>query len=1311
MKKLLFVVILCVILMGFVSADQIFSDDFESGGLSGWGLTSNGGANWVASTLDPLAGSYHAQAQPLSTSEPASVMERTISTAGYKNITLRYNRKLIGLDTVDWFSAEWYDGNSWHEIERKNSENGAYVLKEFNLSSSADNKVSFMIKFECTAGATSEYCRVDNVEISGILIDINGPAFSNYTENPANGSIYSQGQNHEFNVTVNDASSISKVWIEFEGVNYTNGNITNASNIYLFNIYNLVAGVYSYKWFANDSLGNLNNSGMRYYTIAKASQTATLNINETSPMVYGTYINVTCNGELFRNDVNVTNEKSHSVMLGAGSYDYSCKLYESQNYNYDDDNLTFVVNKAISTTSVLVSPLSPITYGTASNFSCSNSVGLSNVLYINGINSDSQKGFNVIRGAGSYDVNCTSMDNQNYTGSSEQVSYRIDKAIGSASLTNSFSWTVDYGTSTTRGYSESNSGDGDVVYEVYRDGVYKGSGESVLLGAGSYNYLLNTTGGQNYSAVSSLDSEIFVVNKASPVGNMLISITPSNSVSYGTQTSAIGSETNAGDGDLTYSLFRNGAIVSNPNTEALNAGTYEYIYNTTGGQNYTNGTINSTLIVGKMANPVSLLLNGQAGNITIQYPQQINVSAYSPSGSISLFRNGINVNSDNGINVTLSSGFYEYYANSSGNTNYLANSSGIILYVNITEAPDVNLPEVEIIHPLSGSSFGYNESISLNYSAFDLHLDSCWYTIDNGENVSLSLCTNSTFDVPEGMHLLRVYANDSSGNIGSDITSFNVQIGAPTINVISPGSRVLGTGSLNITYSATDLDGIGACELYADFNGNYELYSVNSTVVSGVNSYFGVLGLSDNSYIYSISCNDSFGEKAYSSNYTFVVDTVSPRVQILQPNGGKSSRTGIPISFSASDLHLDSCWYNIYRGAVVEVSNTTINCTLGTGSFDVTLDADFVLNFFVNDSAGNQNSSSSSFSVSTAQPPSPSEGENNRGGGGGSAFVSVINRSGLKIEGLGDLIMKPGESRTLEITLRNTGNTFLNKCRLFGKGQYSSWFYSDHIRSIGLGEIVEYVLTVKSPSSATENDSPEFSVECMEKSFDFPVNIIILETDLSFDINGMRLLSNEELQVNYSYFGNVEDEQRFSFRVYDSDDLMLSEKIESLNIKNDKTQGSIVLDVSLAESGLLKIVIARGDAENSLVEEFFVYEASRGITGFIMFDNSNGDRIYWVVIAMFLALAIAIVRRIIKFKRQGGYMHASDEPLLNKVSLSKSVRHLRKGIASTQKKSEKGAMIVDHKFIGALKEFSKGKDVKGKWISVSLDKKGKVKSS
>src|SRR3989344_4902177 len=792
MKKSIFFIMFLIVIIDFSSAVQIFSDNFESGNLNAWNLSSLGtAANWTSSTTNPYQGTRHAESRPRYTTQPASRMEKVISTFGYENITFSYYRRLIGLDTGDEFQVEWFNGTTWSILEQTGSSSAndaSYLYREFNLSSLANDNLNFQIKFECTAGATSEYCLVDNVNLTGILIvsdninpavfnlipeqnsnfnlsqiieisvnvtdesvisavkanitfpngtiqlinlqntitnkynnsfaipsnlmgrynitfiandssnninstektyfivnditppaisitypfnttyninvsalnytisdgnlqacwyslnlgatnnsitcgtnltglisaegsntwrvyandsagnlnfssvtfvkdttapainftspteisgitinrnniavnvtisdtnyanvtinlynstglvnstfsiqigyfvnftnlangiyyfnataydnignynstetrnvtinyDIIPPQFSNYLEIPANGSSYAQSQNYEFNATITE-SSISKAGIEFNGINYTNSYIKNNSNMYSFNITNLAAGTYSYYWWANDTNGNYNVSGIRYYSVNKAlqsitpllngnnanliitypqqinasysginyttitikindmiidaarnyswpagsyiinysapsnqnyssfqdylnlttnkaPQTAILLINETSPIIYGRSINVTCNGELFRNNINITSEKSKAILLGAGAYNYSCRLYESQNYSYGDDNQTFVVDKAVSTIEMYINGTAgnqTSYYGVQTNVSIvwGNSEQTI-ILYKNEINDSANLNVYQALGIGNYNFTAVSGSTQNYT--------------------------------------------------------------------------------------------------------------------------------------------------------------------------------------------------------------------------------------------------------------------------------------------------------------------------------------------------------------------------------------------------------------------------------------------------------------------------------------------------------------------------------------------------------------------------------------------------------------------------------------------------------------------------------------------------------------------------------------------------------------------------------------------------------------------------------------------------------------------------------------------------------------------------------
>ncbi|MEI7719220.1 MAG: PRC-barrel domain-containing protein [archaeon] len=322
----------------------------------------------------------------------------------------------------------------------------------------------------------------------------------------------------------------------------------------------------------------------RWSFISTASQTAVLNINETSPITFGKYINVTCNGELFRNNVNVTSEKSTSVLLGAGNYNYSCKLYATGNYDYDDDNATFNVNPAIPVLIFLANGGTSnltLTYPTQVNISASSNYGTVGL----------------------------DKDNINY-------------------LSN--------------------------------------NGLNITLDVGSYIFRANITGNQNYSNVGYSYYNVTITPSAT-IGTLLLNGTAGDiNGNYGILINA--SFTNSS----TATLYRNGIEVTNLNNifENLAVGYYNFTLIASGNQNYNSFTISRFVNITKATPILAFFANGGTSNLTLTYPQQINISASSNAGTIGLDKDGINYLSNNGLNVTLLVGSYIFRANVTGNENY-----------------------------------------------------------------------------------------------------------------------------------------------------------------------------------------------------------------------------------------------------------------------------------------------------------------------------------------------------------------------------------------------------------------------------------------------------------------------------------------------------------------------------------------------------------------------------------------------------------------------------------------------------------------
>ena len=178
-----------ILSIGFVSADTVESDDFEGNDLSDWTTTPDTFGNaWVVGTTNPSGGNGYAELDSLANGNngDSATMERTFSTAGYKDIIFSYDRQLIELDSTDEFNVSYSNdgGITWTVLESNNTANDAgYFSNAYTLNDILSNDNSaFTVKFECNLNADAEFCRVDNVVVAGTLmvysLDITGPTSS-----------------------------------------------------------------------------------------------------------------------------------------------------------------------------------------------------------------------------------------------------------------------------------------------------------------------------------------------------------------------------------------------------------------------------------------------------------------------------------------------------------------------------------------------------------------------------------------------------------------------------------------------------------------------------------------------------------------------------------------------------------------------------------------------------------------------------------------------------------------------------------------------------------------------------------------------------------------------------------------------------------------------------------------------------------------------------------------------------------------------------------------------------------------------------
>jgi len=1013
----------------------------------------------------------------------------------------------------------------------------------------------FQYKSIFTSQDSSISLKLYNISLDYTLLDTFPPAFSNYSELPGNSSVYSSGQTYKFNVSISDDSGISSRWIEFNNVNYTNGNITNNGNVYSFNRTNLGAGTYSYRWWANDTLGYTNSSEWRYYTVTRAVNSLMLSSSAGWTFTRGTSTILSCTpgfgtGKLYKDDSEITNPSN--VNLSAGGYSIKCNTTESQNYSSSSLPYTLTVNKINSTTILIFSPSSPQAYGIEINASC-------------------------------------------------------------------------YGTNQ------------EETAKLYRNGIDVNSnenGKKIILQVGNYDYVCNVSETQNYTSAS--NSSSFIVTAAETITSLIT--TPVSPIIYGTE-SNFSCSNSAGLNTILYINSEDKTSEKGINFTRA-AGIYTVNCTSAGNQNYSGNSQQQLYSIGKADGQVSLLLNSQGNNLTIKNIDLGNISATALYGSLIIYKNGADITSENGLAITRAEGYYNITAVSSGDENH--SSASITRWLNVTL--DITPPEIILYSPQSGATYGYNESLNLKFSASDENLQRCWYNLGN-ENITLINCGNTTFNVSgTGSYTLTLYANDSYGNENSKSAGFSVNIGAPTITLNSPIDSYLNNSNVSFKYVPSDTD-LASCELWGDFDGEFKMNQTSVFLVNDVeNSFF--LNLSDGTYKWNVKCNDGAGHSSFNGNKTFHVDTAVPNLTLSEPSGTKTSIDGIPLTFLVADNSPLTCKYNVEwsTGGTV-ISNTTLaNCA--STSFSVSTIGSYILNLFATDSAGNTNSKSSNFSVSTSavQPPSPSAG----GGGGGSSSGSTVKISKLDLSAVSDMIVNPGESRKISLVARNTGTSFLNNCKLIGRGENSGWISSEGTRNIGNGEIYEFTFILKIPVNlGAGRYNVGVGVECEEGGKDTSFSLEIIEKKLNVELNDIKREGKNKLRIVYSIseVSNQEQDVEVEIIGMDNSGKKIFEVKETRKMASGATeQYETTADIADFSGSNINILInAKSGIASAFVQQGVIL-GNPPLVGLAVLAGIGNTGAGVVIIVLVMGVfSFFIVRRIIKFRKMAGLHKVKDK--------------------------------------------------------------------
>ncbi|MEK6820870.1 MAG: Ig-like domain-containing protein, partial [archaeon] len=107
----------------------------------------------------------------------------------------------------------------------------------------------------------------------------------------------------------------------------------------------------------------------------------------------------------------------------------------------------------------------------------------------------------------------------------------------------------------------------------------------------------------------------------------------------------------------------------------------------------------------------------------------------------------------------------------------IGTSTTINFVVDTSGAGDTTAPVVTIISPTNNQTYS-TRTITVDFTAVDLNLNTCYYSLNGAANVTTACNTPFTITALNGTNTLTVYAADNSGNVGSQTITFNVDTSA-----------------------------------------------------------------------------------------------------------------------------------------------------------------------------------------------------------------------------------------------------------------------------------------------------------------------------------------------------------------------------------------------------------------------------------------------------------------------------------------------------------------------------------------------------
>jgi len=508
-------------------------------------------------------------------------------------------------------------------------------------------------------------------------------------------------------------------------------------------------------------------------------------------------------------------------------------------------------------------------------------------------------------GVGTYAYRWFANDTVGNENSTSQQTYIVNKAPLQGSISGSG---VTYPTPVNVTVSEPNSGDSNVNYTLWRNNTPVSSsigsapsGDTSQLAVGAYHYILNSSGGTNYTANSSISTLDITVNIGSTSIKLYLNGTEWTSdqifnYPHPTKTNAT---VNVSSLQAQVNLSLNGTPVSNPYETSHDLGAYNYTGFFAGNENYTGSSVTRFLTI----------VDNETPNIS---NSTFIPSVVKPNSNLTIITK---IEDDYGIGYAYVAGYNTSWNEIYGPQNLSGSGINWFINFNMSDKPQgtyyFNLTAFDISGNNKTAWIG-NVTINQTAGSNQTFFNNSVFTINNqtivNTTMNLTLQIKTLQEIVNGsLGIAYYYNNPAEPNPEFTPIGKYFEIGTSTDMIESLDWCVLKTyyTQEEITQSGTDENSLGLY-YFNETSGNWSLEAggVNDSenYVWGNTTHLSVFGIfGQTTTTSSTTSSSSTSSTTTSSSSTSTTTTTTTTVRSRSGGGGSTTTTTtVPTTTSES---------------------------------------------------------------------------------------------------------------------------------------------------------------------------------------------------------------------------------------------------------------------------------------------------------------------------------------------------------------------------------------------------------------------------